>query len=129
MSLADLQITLSPRALVAEIRGEVDMSNAEDVGGSIIEATPNEADGVVLDLSHLDYMDSAGIYVVFGIRTSLQARGQGLILVMPPTSPVHDALRLAGVDRPGVIAETVDEALDALDRGENDFLDRGENGS
>lgn len=120
MNLADVQITLSPRALVAEIRGEVDMSNAEDIGDSIIAATPNEAEGVVLDLSRLEYMDSAGIYVVFGIRTSLQARGQTLILVIPATSPVHDALRLAGVDRPGAIADTVDEALVALDRGEND---------
>jgi anti-anti-sigma factor len=116
MSLADVQITLAPNALIAHVSGEVDMSNAEDVGATVVGATPNEARGVVLDLSRVDYLDSAGIYVIFGMRASLQARGQSLILVIPPGSPVLDALRLSGVERPGEIAEAVEEALLALDR-------------
>jgi anti-anti-sigma factor len=118
MSLADVQITLAPNALIAHVSGEVDMSNAEDVGATVVGATPNEARGVVLDLSRVDYLDSAGIYVIFGMRASLQARGQSLILVIPPGSPVHDALRLSGAERPGEIAETVEEALLAFDRPE-----------
>lgn len=114
MSLADLQITHAETALIAQISGEIDMSNAEQVGASVIEATPHEADGVVLDLSGVDYMDSAGIYVIFGIRTSLQARTQRLILVLPDGSPVHDALRLSGAERPGEVVETVEEAMRAL---------------
>jgi anti-anti-sigma factor len=70
----------------------------------------------VLDLSAVEYLDSAGIYVIFGMRASLQARGQSLVLVIPPQSPVHDALRLSGVDRPGETAETVDEALKTIAR-------------
>jgi hypothetical protein len=49
------------------------------------------------------------------MRASLQARGQGLILIIPAHSPVHDALRLSGVDRPGEVAEAVEDALRALD--------------
>jgi anti-anti-sigma factor len=116
MSLADVQITLARHALIARLSGEIDMSNAEDVGATVIGATPNEASGVVLDLSAVDYLDSAGIYVVYGMRASLQARGQTLILVIPAGSPVHDALRLSGVERPGEIAETVDDALRTIDR-------------
>jgi anti-sigma B factor antagonist len=116
MSLADVQITLARHALIARLVGEIDMSNAEDLGATVIGATPNEAAGVVLDLSAVDYLDSAGIYVVFGMRPSLQARGQSLILVVPAESPVHDALRLAGVERPGEVAATVDEAVRAIDR-------------
>ncbi len=115
MSLADVQITLAPSALIAHVTGEVDMSNAEEIGETVIGATPNEADGVILDLSGVDYLDSAGIYVVYGMRASLRARGQRLILVIPPTSSVHDSLRLAGTERPGEVAEAVDEALRMLD--------------
>jgi anti-anti-sigma factor len=115
MSLADVQITLAPSALIAHVTGEVDMSNAEEVGATVIGATPNEARGVVLDLSGVDYLDSAGIYVIYGMRTSLQARGQSLIIVIPPASPVHDSLRLAGAERPGEVAESVDDALRMLD--------------
>ena len=43
MSLADVQITLAPSALIAHVTGEVDMSNAEEVGATVIGATPNEA--------------------------------------------------------------------------------------
>jgi anti-anti-sigma factor len=116
MSLADVQITLSRHALIARVSGEIDTSNAEDIGASVIGATPNEATGVVLDFSDVDYLDSAGIYVVFGMRASLQARGQALILVIPEQSPVYDALRLSGVERPGEVTETVDEAVRAIDR-------------
>lgn len=115
MTLADVQLTPAPHALIARVTGEIDMSNAEDMGATVIGSTPNEASGVVLDLSDLEYVDSAGIYVLFGMRASLQARGQTLILVLPARSPVHDALRLAGAERPGETAETVDDALRALD--------------
>jgi anti-anti-sigma factor len=115
VSLADVQITLAPSALIAHVTGEVDMSNAEEVGATVIGATPNEAGGVILDLSGVDYLDSAGIYVIYGMRTSLQARGQVLILVIPPSSPVHDSLRLAGAERPGEVADAVDDALRMLD--------------
>lgn len=119
MTLADVQITLVPRGLVAHVSGELDMSNAEDVGATVIGATPTEVAGVVLDLSKTDYLDSAGIYVIYGMRSSLQARGQALILVIPPASPVHDALRLAGTERPGEVAATVEDGLELLDAGES----------
>jgi anti-anti-sigma factor len=116
MSLADVQIRLVPDALIAYVTGEVDMSNAEDVGETVIKATPNEAQGVVLDLSGVEYLDSAGIYVIYGMRASLQARGQTLILVIPPASPVYDSLRLAGAERPGEVAEAVEDALAIFDK-------------
>ena len=116
MSLGDVQITLVDHALVARLTGEIDMSNAEEIGATVIGATPNEAQGVVLDLSGVDYLDSAGIYVLYGMRSSLHARGQSLILVIPPQSPVYDALRLSGAERPGEVAGTVEEAVRATDR-------------
>jgi anti-anti-sigma factor len=121
MSLGDVQITLGQNALIARISGEVDMSNAEEMGATVIGATTSEAGGVILDLSDVDYLDSAGIHVIYGMRASLQARGQALVLVIPQRSPVHDALRLSGEDRPGEIARTVEKALESFDapaRGE-----------
>jgi anti-sigma B factor antagonist len=115
MSLADVQISHEPGALVARLTGEVDMSNAEELGATVIGATPNDAGGVVLDLTGVDYLDSAGIYVIHGMRASLQARGQALVLVIPPDSPVYDALRLSGAERPGEVVEELEAALAALE--------------
>lgn len=115
MTLADLQITHAPGAVVAHLVGEIDMSNAEDLSAAVIGATPNEVRGVVLDLSGVDYLDSAGIWVIHGMRASLQARGQRLVLVIPPRSPVHDTLRLSGAERPGEVVEDLDAALRVFD--------------
>jgi anti-anti-sigma factor len=115
MSLADVQISQAPRAAVARLSGEVDMSNAEEIGATVIGATASDSRGVVLDLTAVDYLDSAGIYVIHGMRASLEARGQRLLLVIPADSPVHDALRLSGAERPGEVVEELDAALRELD--------------
>jgi anti-sigma B factor antagonist len=99
--------------LVVRLAGEIDMSNAEDLGSAVLEATPNDALGVILDLSNVQYLDSAGIYVIYGIRGRLKARDQLLRLVVPAGSPVHDALRLAGVHGHGDVVETVEQGVRA----------------
>jgi anti-anti-sigma factor len=115
MSIGDVQINHAPGALVARLTGEVDMSNAEDLGATVIGATPSGVRGVVLDLSEVEYLDSAGIYVIHGMRASLQARGQILVLVIPESSPVHDALRLSGAKQPGEVVDDLDGAMLALE--------------
>jgi anti-sigma B factor antagonist len=119
MKLGDVQFTTRGRALVAHLTGEVDMSNAEDLGTAVAQATPNDALGVVLDLSGVDYLDSAGIYVIYGLRERLDGRGQALILVIPKDAPVQRALDLAGVTRHLSIAEHVDDAVRGITSDES----------
>jgi hypothetical protein len=66
----------------------------------------------------VQYLDSAGIYVVFGMRSRLRARGQLLRLSVPEGSPVDDALRLAGVQRRVDVVQTVEEGVGAVQAGE-----------
>jgi anti-sigma B factor antagonist len=122
MSLADVHISHAPGAVVARLTGEVDMSNAEELGATVIGATPNDARGVVLDLTAVDYLDSAGIYVIHGMRASLRARAQNLVLLIPADSPVHDALRLSGAEHPGEVVEHLDAALRALDDAQSEEI-------
>ena len=112
--LADVQFDIRGRVLVSTVTGEVDLSNATQICDAIGEATPNSALGVVLDLSQVDYLDSAGIHLIYRLRQNLRARGQQLMLVIPADSPVQDSLRLAGVTQHLPIAPSVDEALVAL---------------
>jgi anti-anti-sigma factor len=118
MMLADLQITLDERVLVARITGEIDLSNADEVGGALTAGIPNAALGVVLDLTQIDYLDSAGIHLMYKLRESLGSRGQSLKLVIPDGSPVNDALRLAGVRHNVEVVRTLDEGLLAVRSGE-----------
>ncbi len=87
------------------------MSNADELTGALATATPADAVGMVLDLSMVDYLDSAGIRLLYRLAEVLQARRQELKVVIPSTSIITDVLRLAGVsDHIGAV-ETVDEAL------------------
>lgn len=112
--LADVQFDIRGDVVVATLTGEVDLSNATRLRDAIAEATANTALGVVLVLDAVDYLDSAGIHLVYRLRESLAARGQKLMLVIPEKSPVQDALRLAGVTHHLPIAASVDDALAGL---------------
>jgi anti-sigma B factor antagonist len=114
MKLADVQISFRDDAVVARLTGEIDMSNAGELRSAITEATPNEVLGVVLDLSGIDYIDSAGIQLLYRLRESLRVRGQALRLVIPLQSRVSHTLRLAGIERSVEVVEAVDEGLQAL---------------
>jgi anti-anti-sigma factor len=118
MRLGDVTFERHDNVLVARLAGEVDMSNAEDIGAAVLQSTDNDALGVVLDLASVQYLDSAGIYVVFGMRSRLRARGQVLRLVVPAGSPVEDALRLAGVQRHVDVVDTVEQGIEAVQAGE-----------
>jgi anti-anti-sigma factor len=106
-----VQFSPHGQTLLARLTGEIDPSNAESIGRALVEAMSNQAHALVLDLSEIDHLDSSGIRLIYHLRDSLGDRGQILRLVIPATSPAHDALRLAGVARYVETIETVDDAL------------------
>lgn len=112
--LGDLELNRDGAVVIARLRGEIDMSNAGELASSIAQATPNEAFGVALDLTGVDYLDSAGIHMLYRLRERLRSRGQLLQLVIPQGSTVTAALRLAGVEAQMETSETLNEALEHL---------------
>jgi len=111
MTPGDIQFSTYEAVVVAHISGEVDMSNAPDMATTIGSAATNEMTAVVLDLSDVEYLDSAGIHLVFTLRENLRARGQEMRLVVPGDSPVNDTLRLAGVSQLAPPSRDLAEAL------------------
>lgn len=96
------------RVAVAVLSGEVDMSNATPVRQRIAEfATPDD-DAVILDLSELSFIDSAGLHAVFGLSAVLVEKRQRLLLVVPPGSQVARTLEIVGM--PGTISVHLDRA-------------------
>jgi anti-sigma B factor antagonist len=109
--LADVEFSGRGQVLVASLSGEIDLSNAASIGRALTDATPNQVLALIVDLSGVDYLDSAGIQLIYQLRESLRARGQALRLVIPPRSPANDALRLAGVERHIPMTRSLDDAL------------------
>lgn len=109
--IADLRFEQMNDVTVASLSGDVDMSNADDIATGLLRGIGNDMLMLVLDLSSVDYFDSAGIHLAYDLRERLRVRGQRLRLVVPAASPVRDALELAAVIDVMDVAQTLDEAL------------------
>lgn len=116
MRLANLHHKTVNSVVIAQVSGEIDMSNAGDLRVALSSITPNDALGLVLDLSEVEYVDSAGIHLIYRLRDSLRTRGQQLRLVIPPDSAVQQTLELAGIQPGAEIVETLEAAQEAFVR-------------
>jgi anti-anti-sigma factor len=100
---------------VAHVSGEVDRSNAARVAGHLREAIPAEDGGVVVDLTGLAYMDSAGALALTELGDLLRERGQRLLLAVPENAPIRRLLEISGVERIAAVAASVSAALAATE--------------
>ncbi len=114
MELASLTVEEDEPAVVTQLEGEVDASNAEHVGEHALAQVTNEAIGLVLDLTSVRYVDSAGIEMLFGLRDRLERRRQRLALVVPDDAPIMQMLVLSAVQQLVPVAPTRAEAVAAL---------------
>ena len=74
--LAHVAFEEQGRVVVARLAGEVDLSNAGDLQGSMLAAVPNTAEGMVVDLSVVSYLDSSGIRMLGEMAERLGWRDQ-----------------------------------------------------
>jgi anti-anti-sigma factor len=98
---------------VAAIDGEVDASNVADVAAALRNLVTNRSSELVVDLSPTDYLDSAGINLMFAIGDELRSRQLTLRLVIAPNSPVARMLSITSLDRAHPTYATVADALSA----------------
>jgi anti-sigma B factor antagonist len=113
--LADVRFETLEGVVVARLEGEVDMSNASELGAAITANVPSDARGLVLDLDGVGYVDSAGIHVLFELRERLRRRGQEIRVALAPDSAVATALEYAGVQGTLGAATTVRDAIEGLE--------------
>jgi anti-sigma B factor antagonist len=99
---------------VVRLAGEVDISNAGKLTDEISNAVPNDAAGLVLDLSDTGYLDSAGIRMLFELGQRLGGRRQAIVAVVPEEALIRHALELTEVPQAVPLQPTLEAALGAL---------------
>jgi anti-anti-sigma factor len=115
MSGAEVELADEQGVRVVAVAGELDISNI----GELEDATyglPNEALGIVLDLSSATYIDSATLGLLFKLHRSLERRGQALRVVCKPGSSARRVLELTGFEREAPPEEDRDGAIAAIRR-------------
>jgi len=114
MKLADVTVEQHEPGPVVRVRGEVDLSNADVVRADILNALPQAAAGLVLDLTETTYLDSSGVRLLFELAERLQARRQRLALVVTEAALVRRVIVLTKLDDAVPLHSGVDAALEAL---------------
>ncbi|MCI0711706.1 MAG: STAS domain-containing protein [Chloroflexi bacterium] len=98
------------RVLLIEVSGRVDSTTADQLGKALNDAIDEGQSQLVLDLSRVDYMSSAGLRELVSALKRLQ-RGRGDLRLAALSERVEEVLELAGLDEIFKIYETQVEAV------------------
>jgi anti-anti-sigma factor len=117
MTPPPVEVTRREDIVVARLEGDIDLANTPTVSAAVLEGVPNDALGLVVDLSDVRYIDSVGVRMLFTFVRSLQASRQAMAIAVPEGSPVRKLLKITHLDEATVFRASVDEATDALRDG------------
>jgi anti-sigma B factor antagonist len=98
-------------AVVLSLAGELDLYNAEEVRGALLEACAGEPKVLVVDLEEVRFIDSTALGVLIQAHSRMADRN-GFRLAAPGLE-TRRALEVSGLDRHFLVHDTVAEALEA----------------
>jgi anti-anti-sigma factor len=107
---------------LVRVHGEIDLSNAHEVSAEIGVAMGQDARRLVVDLSDLTYLDSAGVALLLRLAERLRTRRRQLRLVVPRGSPVRRVLDFTGLPRVIPLEARLEDALAGGGSGSPDDL-------
>lgn len=95
---AELTVTVrdSPSVNIVEVRGELDWSTVGTLREALLRCDPAGTSALVVDLSHLSFLDSSGMGVLVGACRRVRASG-GTFSVSGATGEARRALEIAGL--------------------------------
>ena len=111
----NVTIAADDGVVVASLSGEIDLSNAAEITDALLGGVPNEALGLVIDLSEVSYLDSAGVRMLAELDHRLGWRAQSLRVVAPETSRSRRVLVIAGLERVLSLETSVDAARTSIE--------------
>lgn len=109
--MIEVNVTETANAVtLVEVNGRVDSMNANQFRAGLIDQINNGNVQLVLDLSNVDYMSSAGLREI--IATLKKAKKEkGDLRLVQPSKRVLDVLEMAGLQTIFRIYATQDEAI------------------
>ena len=103
-----------PGYAVVSVAGEIDAGTEQRFRDGLTSVLSDGAVRVVVDLSGVTFMASAGIGVLMGVRRVLSDSG-GLLVLASPHGEVAQVLSMTGVSAVIPVAASVPEAVAQLD--------------
>jgi anti-sigma B factor antagonist len=105
-----LDVRRTDRATVVSVSGELDIVSSAELEEALEGLEGSEARSIILDLTDVEFMDSAGLAVV--VRAHQRAENAGTPFTLVTGSPqVRRLLSVTGMDARITVAETSEELL------------------
>jgi anti-anti-sigma factor len=95
-------------AVVVHLAGELDLYNADEVRDALAEAIAGAPERIVVDMEHVEFVDSTALGVLIEARTKL---GRDGLALAAPRLDTRRTLQVSGLDRHLPVHDTVTEAL------------------
>jgi anti-sigma B factor antagonist len=107
----EVAVTWHDNVVVLGVSGTLDMVTAPQLTESIQSSLKNEPSSVIVDLTGVEFLASAGMTVLIAAHEQIGASAQFVVVADGPTTgrPLH----LVGVDKRLAIHTTLDAALEA----------------
>jgi anti-anti-sigma factor len=112
--LVRLDIEVLEDAVIAHVSGELDLAGAPDVGEQLEKAVPTSARGLVVDMGHLEFIDSSGVAMLFGLARRLANRRQELRVVARDGEAVARVLQIVELERAAPVHGDLPSALSEI---------------
>jgi anti-anti-sigma factor len=99
---------------ILHVTGDVDSKTYQDLEAKAGDLIGSGANNILLDLSGVNFMGSAGLRAMHGIAGKLKNNGGGQLKLLNPSDPVSRVMKTLGFDKYFDIHSNLDEAVKAF---------------
>lgn len=108
----DVAVTWHERIIVLGVAGTLDMVTAPQLTESILTSLTNKPAAVVVDLTEVEFLASAGMTVLIAANEEVAQQAQFAVVADGPAT--GRPMRLVGVDKMLTLYPTLDAAIKGL---------------
>lgn len=109
----DIHTEHAGRAIVYRLRGSLDIATSPSLRAALLEAASDGKHEIIVDLSHLEFLDSTGLGALIGAHRRCTENG-GQLRIIVSDGPISRLLTITGLMRVLAVYSSTDAAL--LDR-------------
>ena len=107
----DIKTEHNGAALIFRLRGSLDLATSPTVRAALLEAAGEGKHEIIVDLTHVEFIDSTGLGALIGGHRRALENGGGVRLVIQE-GPIERLLNITGLMRVFKVYSSVQSALE-----------------
>lgn len=114
---AELQVERDGEIVVARVGGDIDIARVETLRTELVADLSNHDTALVVDMTGSNYLDSAGVNMLFELAEALDRRQIKIAAVIPQDGIVARVAALVSLESALPVHSSTEDAVAALGAG------------